>query len=278
MSNVYLMRFNGGCGGDFLCQEISKDENFYDYIKVESDKNNTWNIVSPIDELGVKIKDVYSLSEVEISREASDALNQTFINKHLVLATHWINEPSLLPIPRQVPINLIFDDKMAILFFGLLWIKRYTVKPEHSLSIPELESYVTSNPSNRFKADKIIEKGFMYGFEAAVLRFNYQSTLDFITYFFKYYKSNHAEMLKLNPVFLDVGKLFLESNTQVHEWQKAFDMRMPLDVIALNSYHQTNLKLFELAFNKKYDSYMSDQDFLHDLYEYVNRICPDISF
>ncbi len=267
---IYLLRFNGGSGGDFLSYQISRDENFYTVPLVNVD-NNTWTIDNILSEFGVNFKNILFKEQCNLDKSVVDTIDNKFREKNLVVTTHWVGPSSYINLPRMVPINLNFTGKINYLFYFLLWIKRY-INPCPPELLDEAVQFASKNRNIPSQVENIISRSTVYSFERQSLMAGLANSYDIIDDFFIRYKSYNLD--KTDYMNLDIGELYQRPKLNVFKFAVSFNMKKKLDSSLIEEYFFKNTQIFENTFNKKFDTYNTDQEFLNDLKSFVMQVAP----
>ena len=270
-NKVYLVRFNGGAGGDFLSYQISKDTNFYS-LKLISSENNTWDVENSLQNLDPSEMDLTVISNRLTSLFELIESNSEFQDRNVLIRTHYTGSFSKLNIPNLSIVNLTMFGKIVYLSYFLLFIKRYLKKIPNS-DLQENINFVHSGFNIDNQKEKIIQKGFCYSFERHALMRGLLNSYDFIESFFIKYKT--FCLPKTNAVNFNVGKLYQDPQTNVIDFSKVFNMKNSLDPYLVQNYFEENMFIFYNQFSKYFDAYNSDKEFIDDLTNFVKSQAPD---
>jgi hypothetical protein len=267
---IYFLRFNGGSGGDFLTHQISQDSNFYPVTLVDTD-NNTWTIDNVLSEFNLDLKNVVLQEQFNISKNILDSIDTKFSEKNLIINTHWTGPASLLKLPRMIPIKLNFTGKISYLFYSLLWIKRYINPCSKTL----LEEAIRIS-SNRYDLQRQLEyissRPVAYSFERQALMLGLDKSYDVIDSFFIRYQNFNLN--KFDYANFDIEELYRYPKLNVAKYKSFFQMEGQLDHNLIEEYFSKNNQVFENTFNRTFESYKSDQEFLNDLRSFVIQNTP----
>ena len=270
-NNIYLLRFTGGTGGDFLAYQISKDEKFYP-LDVVIDQNNTWKVGNHLGSFRIDLKMLTFRHECILKKDVITAIDNKFTEKNIILCTHWPGPAFHFNLPRKVPVCLTHSGKISYLLYFLVWIKRYFAKVPVEFAdniLPLLPTF----DNIKDLLESIKTKNFVYSFERHALKLGLKSSYDLIDYhFIQYIKWGNGIDGYLK---LDVGQLYQSPKLLVDEFSNAFGMNSKLDAATIEEYFFNNVKLFESTFNKDFNSYSTNQEFLNDLREFVVQRAPD---
>jgi hypothetical protein len=270
--NIYLLRFNGGAGGDFLSYQISQDQNFYPITLVDC-TNNTWTINNPLQKFGIDFKNIYFEHQCNIDQNIVELIDQEYSKKHAIVPAHWTGPSSVINLPRMIPINLQFTGKLNYLFYFLLWIKRYFDNCPKEL-LNEAVKFASTNRNIPDQIDHVLSRSKVYMFERQSLMIGLTNSYDIVENFFIRYK-NYSFTNKTDYLNLDVGKLYQNPKNNIFKFSVAFNMHKQLDLFLIEKYFFENTQLFEKTFNKDFNAYNSDQEFLNDLKILVKAAAPD---
>lgn len=268
--NIYLLRFNGGAGGDFLTYQISQDSNFYP-VTLTSTDNNTWTIDNVLTEFNLDLKNIALKEQCNINKSTLDLIDTKFSEKNLIINTHWIGPASLLKLPRMIPVKLNFTGKISYLFYFLLWIKRY-IKPCSKTLLEEAIQFSSNKYNLQKQIDHINSRPFAYSFERTSLMFGIENSYDFIEKFFIQYQNFNLN--KFDYVNFDIEELYRYPKLNVFKYKTLFHMEKKLDHNIIEEYFFKNNQIFENTFNRTFESYKNDQEFLNDLRSFVIENAP----
>jgi hypothetical protein len=269
---IYLLRFNGGAGGDFLSYHISQDQNFYPITLVDS-TNNTWTIDNPLKQFGINFKNIFFEHQCKMDQNSVELIDQGYSKKHLIIPTHWTGPSAVINLPRMVPINLQFTGRLNYLFYFLLWIKRYFDNCPKEL-LDEAVEFASVNRNIPDQINNVISRSKVYMFERQSLMIGLTNSYDVVENFFIRYK-HYSFTNKTDYLNLDVGQLYQNPKNNVFKFSVAFNMHKQLDSFLIEKYFFENTQLFEKTFNKDFNAYNSDQEFLNDLKILVKAAAPD---
>lgn len=264
--NIYFLRFNGGAGGDFLTYQISQDSNFYPVTLAGTDNNNTWNIDNVLSEFNLDLKNIIFEEQFNINKSILDSINTKFSEKNLIINTHWTGHASLLKLSRMIPIKLNFTGKISYLFYALLWIKRY-INPCSKDTLEDAIQFSSNNYNLQKQIDHINSRPFAYSFERQALMCGIENSYDLIDSFFIRYQNFNLN--KFDYANFDIEELYRYPKLNVAKYKSFFQMKEQLDHNLIEEYFSKNNQVFENTFNRTFESYKSDQEFLNDLKSFV---------
>ena len=283
MKNIYLLSFNGGAGGDFLCSEISKDINFYSFQSSIDLKTNACDLLeNPFSKwnLDVKLPNP-SWPTASVSEEIDLYYNE----KNLVLPTHYFNNVNQTMIPRLKGIRL-YTKQFSPLFYLLLWIKRFIkiIDFENKEALDNIilsRNFSNSNNAdvNFFRSkikDAILEnRRYVYGFELPALDLLYDKAIYFVDRFFRRYNTHNCKGYEDNGwIPYNIDNLYLDPVNNVKEFSQLFNMEEPINPDTIAEHHSRNFQLIEKTFNESYESFISD-NWTFKLKEWVRYQCPN---
>jgi hypothetical protein len=259
---IYLLRYSGGCCGDFIAREISKDSNYYNFPPpIDILDNNTYDSTNPFQDMGFTLR--HGLSELDTERFNSDLvliehIDKKFEQKHLIVPTHHNGNFNQINIPRKKPVRLT-SNGLKFFFYGLHYIKRLAVKTSvNNFKLNYEESHTT--------------KQQIYGFEKLAKSYNLANSYDIVNIHFGSYKTQTDEHEDF--VNLDIDKLFTNFYTEKHYWKIIFDLSDYLNYNNFMDYHDKNIKLFNEHFGVNYKDFIgNDQAFLPILSTYLKIKC-----
>jgi len=268
---IYLLRFNGGAGGDFLTYQISQDSNFYPVTLSSTDDNNTWNIDNVLTEFNLDLKNIVLEEQCNINKSTLDLIDTKFSEKNLIINTHWTGPASLLKLPRMIPIKLNFTGKISYLFYSLLWIKRY-INPCSKTSLEEAIQFSSNRYNLQKQLNYINSRPAAYSFERQALMYGIENSYDLIDSFFIRYQNFNLN--KFDYANFDIEELYRYPKLNVTKYKSFFQMEKNLDYNLIEEYFSKNNQIFENTFNRTFESYKSDQEFLNDLRSFVIQNTP----
>lgn len=276
MKNVFLLRFSGGSCGDFLIGQISEDPNFYSVEKREG-PNNVWNLVNPLEDYSVRLKEV---DFPIIPDKIRDDIDRDYSEKHLILGTHnWFSNIMEINLPRMRVVRLVSSGHMTFFFYFLLWIKRHAARQTNFEFIEPFRD-IDPYPEKTKKFQSIYENGYFRPVERACFRLKVYPHIESVEEFFQSYydqsQSIHRQWWGKQHIRLDVGKFFTNIEEEAPLWEKAFDMAGYLNINRIQEYHKKNLELFESILGRPSNAYGTQTEFLKDLKAYIAKICPDL--
>lgn len=271
MKNIFLLGFTGGSCGDFLCSQISKDDNFYSLQSSMNPDLNRCELENPFANFGIDIKNPYWPESSIISNTDYKKIDIAYSEKNLVLPIHYFLDLDNINLPRLAGIKLC-SNKLTPLFYILLWIKRWRLPVNIGGSEDDVIKCAGKNLKLIEKSKEIIDRGYFYSFEKPALRLNISNSIDLtIKYFFNYASISKKAANGWIPYNLD--NLFLNTIDNVTEFSQLFNMTCSINSEDLIQYHQNNIKLVETYFNKTYDSLILG-NWLLDLREKIKTECP----
>jgi hypothetical protein len=267
---IYFLRFNGGSGGDFLTYQISQDSNFYSVPLVDADKN-TWTIKNVLSEFNLDLKNIILQEQCNINKSTLDLINTKFSEKNLIINTHWTGPASLLKLPRMIPVKLNFTGKISYLFYALLWIKRY-INPCSKGLLEEAIKISSNSYDLQRQIDYIKSRPFAYSFERQALLVGLNRSYDVIGSFFIRYQNFNLN--KFDYANFDIEELYRYPKLNAATYKSFFQMEGQLNYNLIEEYFSKNNQIFKNTFNRTFESYKSDQEFLNDLRSFVIQNAP----
>jgi hypothetical protein len=281
MKNIYLISFNGGAGGDFLCSEISKDINFYSFQSSIDLKTNACDLLeNPFSKWNLDVKPPDALwPTASISSEIDLYYNE----KNLVLPTHYFDNVNQTMIPRLKGIRL-YTKQFSPLFYLLLWIKRW-INIQNFKGKEELDNIIFSRSFSKnadvnfFKSkirDAIFEnRRYIYRFELPALELLYDKAIHFVDGFFRRYNThNNKGYEDKGWIPYNIDNLYLDPVNNVKEFSQLFNMEEPINPDSIAEHHSRNFQLIEKTFNESYETFISN-NWRYKLKEWVRIQCPN---
>jgi hypothetical protein len=305
---IFLLRYNGGMGGDFLSSAISNDTNFYQYPQTDKTSENAWNVLGPFEEkfrlfLKQGIAEEY-IDEFNSDTDLINKIDKEFNSKNLVITIHYSSGFPNLRFPRKELVNLYCSKKIAPFFFGLIWLKRqffkspvyeyekYEHEPPKWLvrreimtktgNIVNFHKWTGDSEEDTFLKKKyneiLLNKNFTdcYSFEKIAMLFKLKDPFEVAQPWFKRYWEIDACTKVDGYNNLDIGEFFLNLEQQIPVWQTQFNMNATMDYDTIKNYHNKNIELFENAFNMNYlDCGDHLDEFFKRLRTYAEQKCPE---
>lgn len=272
--------------GDFVCAEISKDENFYDGTVLDSDRPwlNRYNFGNPLGEFGIHLKTSYVFDRIQgisISQETKDAIDAKFSEKNLILNSHYFR---YIPLPRVKRCQVYSSEYWVPFYYTMVILKGFTSKiylvggSDTTGTFERLVDYYKDSPTVQQVLDNIKERGWYYKGEIHNLNFS-------LTQSKKKLKDNYERYRMIATVkipdhrpgidfSLNIDELMTDPENNVAKWAELFDMAAPLNIGTIKNYHSKNLLLIENQFSKPYDQWV-EGNWLDDLTVKVKEMCPD---
>lgn len=284
MKNLYLFHYHGGTCGDFICLEVSKDDNFYTNDLLLRSDTNRWLGINPLTEFKLDYKE----NITSVSKEVYEQIDKKFQEKNLIIPAHNVRRN----LPRlKIVRSYVEDKRYAPLFYIMLFLKalqykRYLSDNQeafsqlgHTHSFHQMYKIYKTDYSkfNNSKGNELIkvieERGYYYNFELRALELNLCHMKELIK---EHYPMYFRRLMQEFPadVKLPVDKLLYNPKDYVGEFSKSIGMAHTLSPAIIEQYHQTNLDVIERTFNKSYDDLVK-VDWQDELQEYINQTCPD---
>lgn len=276
MNNIYLLKFKGGAGGDFLTYQISKDSNFFSNSLISVDHNNAWTITNPLEKFGIDLKsyDVSNPLAHYISKENYELIDKEFSDKHLIVRTHYTGSIKDIKLPRMISVNLTFNEQFTILFYGLVFVKRMGEKLVlNNLILKKFEECDSLSILNS-KINYIRNRGYYYPFELNALSWKLPKSVISPIFSLKIYEQGrfHDNQCDHN---LDVGQLYLNPKDHINKWAEIFQMNDLPNEKDIHNYFEKNREIFKNYFEKDFYDYKTIEEFLGKLVIYLKNKFPD---
>lgn len=284
MKNLYLYHYTGGMCGDFICLEVSKDENYYSNMLLKQTKDNRYLGENPLAKFGLDYKETLTVCSNELYKK----IDEEFQDYNLIIPAHTLKRN----LPRLKVIRSYVQDKKYVpMFFMLLYIKAWSTKrvlSDNEDTLLPLGSLHTSHQQFNFMKERfknyrpakgliehIEERGYYYNFELRALESN-RLHVGVINGHFPIYEHRLRQHFPAD-IQIAIDQLLLNPNKHAVEFSKQIDMAQPLNIERLETYHQANLDVVERTFNKTYHKLIQG-NWLDELQEYIDQICPNNYF
>lgn len=255
MSSIYVISYIPGMYGEFFCNLISNDDNFYDAAhqsKIEADNRHGFRSV---------IEDLYSFVGWGWPR-ASDEVRQdilaNFSEKNIVMRTHNYKEHIDVNLAnlKQVKFFTDSDDWLypVLLFFSKAIKTKATTHPQFlqkEWMIPFFKEY-SKIPEVTDGLIENVENVSWMEIDMAIL--GLPTINDYIKFKLDLYEIE-APINSGNGNWSYVNPYSLLSNPEAHmsEWKELFDLNDSLNVEVLKKYKEDNDNLIKQTFGKEYN-------------------------
>jgi hypothetical protein len=278
MKNIYLLSFTGGTGGDFLCSQISKDNNFYLLESKMDPSTNTCNLENPFEKWNLDIKNNF---KAPISDSLFEEINLYYNKKNIITPTHFFGNVNQIKLPRIKGIKL-YSNLFFPYFYLLLWIKRWVFKRHFENKEDAHEIFKSLNPNsdnttfNKDIIDRIVEnRNYFYSYEIAALKTFHMNAIDFVVNGFNFHKRYSSRTYEdLGWIPYNIDNLYLDPVNNVKEFSQLFNMEESINSEIIAEYYSQNLKVIEETFGEPYETFISS-DWLSKLKEWVCEQCPN---
>lgn len=257
-----MVSYFGGMFGEFICTQLSLDENFYSTIP-KVDKNNRYYYGNPLEKYNLNLKRFDFSSNAQLSSETVNLIDSNTSEKHFCFPSHAFKvDMSFLNIPRikYIRLNTQHHD-ILILGYLMSWIKSLLDLRDFKSHENEFVRYVNSQSEESIEYyNKIKNRGKFYWFEKVSMKHNVFNVDDFILYWWNSYMTyNHS-----NPAdrweqwnYIDVGECLKNYEVSKVEWKETFGLKEYLNKDNLENYYQTNLNLIDREFNIPFETLIS---------------------
>jgi hypothetical protein len=285
MNKIFLFNYLAGQCGDFLCQQISRDDKYYNLnLLSPGNNNNQWINDNPFYQYNLNFKNIFgSQTQYNISDQVKEQIDNDFADKHLIVPSHRYS-PVHLPVnlPRIQYVQTYCSPEMLRFYYTLLCIKvmslRFDLNDEsmsrlkQQLSIQHKQKYAGDIRMQNI-IDSIIEKGYIYQFEKFAIMEGMTSSSNAVSKLYNIYQNLNVKTVNPEVYNINVDDILLNPATTVADWQTYFDMTLPINVENIQQYHQANLNLIESKFNKTWDSFGNTWE--DELTDWLKTMCPD---
>lgn len=284
MKNLYLYQYTYGTCGDFICLEVSKDENFYSNALIRKTNINRYLAENPLARFGLDYKEGVTVISPALYRE----IDETYKDYNLIIPAHMMNRR--LPRVKLIK-SYVEDTKYIPLFFMMVWLKSLVTKrdltDQEDILSPLGNLHTAHTQYRTFKErwngssfqpavdliNCIEGRGYYYNFELRALEFNRFHITDFVKGYYSIYENRLMQYFP-SDIRIAVDQLVTNPKKHVVEFSKQIDMARPLNVERIEEYHRANLHVIENIFNKPYEELIQG-NWQDEFQEYVNQICPD---
>jgi len=289
MNNIYLLAFNGGSGGDFLCSQISKDSDFYPLEYKINPITNTYDLENPFAKWNLNTKNQFMQDLLVTTDNTLENIDLHYNEKNLVAPIHffsYFNQAHLDTIYRlpRLKIIRVYSNQLTPLFYLLLWIKRWVLIQEcenKEIFIREQISTYTSKfdiaARNKILDSIFANRNYYYSFEILAMSNLFNNSTDFVKNFFlkkyNYYntfvQNNTGKWIPYN-----IDNLYLDPVNNSEEFCQLLNMEKPIDPEIISNYYFRNLQVIEETFGEPYEVFILG-DWLSKLTEWVQIQCPN---
>jgi hypothetical protein len=282
MANNYILSYLGGCCGEWLSYQISKDENYYPLELEVQTTANKFVVKNPLSEFKLDIKSPYDATSLNISDEQRQSQDQKYNLKHTITPTHYMDRLDGINLARLRGVRLNFTHVTAPFFYTMLWIKTWA--EPHKLTTAQRQDILRcangdSGDTALLKIDNVLDraeyvnsKDTFYAFEKSALRFGVRKSEDFVDRFYGFY-FRYCLAKPYDFDNLSVENLMFKTDTQLDAWQNVFDTVKPLDKTVIEEYHANNIATIENTFNMTYTNYRNSK-WVFMLKDWVIENCP----
>lgn len=269
MHTLYLLGFQGGSCGDFLCSKISELDNFHKVPYQHLPNSNTTDFsVLDIDP-DFKIKSAYRVEHLNLSNDRIDYIKSILNSKNIILPTHYQNSITETNLPNLVPLSLNFT-KLSKLFYTLLWIKKWSNPWQGFDPYNVLLSVDSIELHNRIQ--KMMGKQKIYSYERIMIHADYHSLDNFVIR--QYLKYSSIGMIKRNDWrIIDADSLFTNPHTYIHEFNNILNISNSINPDVIENYHLENINLIERTFNKSIVNFFQS-NWMNEIIQWVREKCP----
>jgi hypothetical protein len=288
MNNIYLLAFNGGSGGDFLCSQISKDSNFYPLEYKINPITNTYDLENPFAKWNLNTKNQFMQDLLVTTDNTLENIDLHYNEKNLIAPIHFFGDhnqaylDALYRLPRLKVIRL-YSNKLPPLFYLLLWIKRWVFAQEFEnkeIFIREHISIYTSkfhiSTRNKILDSIFANRNYYYAFEISAMENLFNNSINFVKNFFKRY-NYYNTIVQNNTVGwipYNIDNLYLDPINNSEEFCQLFNMEKSINPEIISNYYLKNLQVIEEIFGEPYEVFILG-DWLSKLTEWVQIQCPN---
>ena len=259
-----MISYYGGMFGEFICTQLSKDQNFYS-VEPEVTDSNRYLYGNPFLKYGLNLK----LFDSEKTNIDTASLDNDFSEKNLCFPSHiFQKDMSYLNIPRVKFVRIYSSDRDILLLGYIMgWIKSLVSTNNLSEWTQEFERYIDNKESVEYY-NLIKQRGYFYWFEKLSMKHKVYNIKEFIDYWWDCYKKYNDKRWD-QWEYIDVGKLFLDYKNSKDYWKEFFDLDSYLDNNDLQGYYFKNLEIFKEEFNMSFEDFKIKNNWNELLYNWV---------
>lgn len=272
MSDIYVISYIPGMYGEFFCNLISKDKNYYEPThSSEINEDNRYGFRSIIENLFSFV----GWGWPTVTDEVRQAIDSNYSDKQIVMRTHNykefidINVSSL----KQIKFYTESDDWLyVILMFFTKAIKSRATTHSQFLQkewmIPFFREY-SKIPEVTEKLVDNVETVSWMEIDMAIL--GLPTIMDYIKFKLDLYE-REAPIKEGNGKWHYVNPYLLLSNPEEHvvEWKELFNLDQPFDVSVLKKYKEGNDKIIKETFGKDYNE-IKNGDYVEMLHKHCQQ-------
>lgn len=272
------MSFMAGMFGEFLSTNINRYGNNYPIIDISLEEDvNKYRYNNP---LHVINKCVSQNSNYGWGNTLSDneKLLAYYGDKNILIPCHWFNKNvKSLGFPNQIAVRIKANDIAWMNFaFILVWIKNHL----RNTGLNYAKAGVLQNLEEDFEfRDEIFRlcrenHAMTWWLHAYSKKWLKNGTLDFKSYFIRYYMCNKAYHYR-DPInfpdynFINIDKVFYNTDNELIKFNQIFETNVPQQILL--DYHQKNLDLVYTTLGLRLEDLTGDS-WYNILYDYCYEI------
>lgn len=271
--------------GEFFCNIISQDDNFYDGMMIDHHEvSNRYSFVSALND----IVDVDEFRHNPDEWPAIDATMQQLIctalpdSKNIITRTHFYNDDTGIDWDQVVQVRFYCDEEDWLFIMLLGVAKTWLTMPEtitmHStIHTPDIVTEfikivgtVAGAPDRGQELIDNIETIMMI--EPEMLFLGHDKIDQFVDFKIDWGKKSYTLGSSPTWVYMNPLSLFEDPDRHMQHWQKMFDLTDPLDADVLRAYHSKNLELIASTFGHSYEHIKSN---ISDYRQFLIDFCQD---
>jgi hypothetical protein len=270
MSAIYVISYIPGMYGEFFCNLISSDDNYYDpshTSEFTADNRHGFRSV---------VEDLYSFvgwGWPVASNEVRQHILENYSEKNIVMRTHNYKEYIDVNLANLKQVKFHDDEWLypVLLFFTKAIKTRASTHPQFlqkEWMIPFFEEYSKIPEVTDSLIENVDDVTWME-IDMAIL--GLPTIKDYIKFKLDLYereapiKSGNGNWQYANPY-----KLLSNPESHVDKWKELFDMAKPFDINTLKQYKEGNDKIIKDTFGKDYNE-IKNSDYVDMLHKHCQQ-------